>query len=798
MRIVNNYKHDFNEVYLLLLAQVCCISYTYVMKKILLFVALFSFCALSVFTQENTPLDESSSDRPSVALVLSGAGARGFAHIPIIELMEELGIPIDFVVGTSSGAIIGGLYSAGYTGEEIAREMVYVDWPNLFQDSTNHLLESALGSHSPEANLINLQLTSELDLNLGRGLLSGQYVYNKIKSLTAKIPSYIDFDDLSTPYRATVVDLLSGELVFLDEGDLSDAIRASMSIPGAFEPFPVNGRYYLDGFIKNNLPIEAARELGYDIVIAVDMSDRMVEDANVFNANPLVALNQILALQQADVISEGYQYADLVILPNVYEFGNMDYGFAPEIYEKGKIEAERYRDDLIALRSQIFSNNATDFKNTIDSSEKKITYTNIDPIVLQDIVFYNAFSSDEKMLTSKFNTIKGKPLSGDDLNAILTMAYQTGNYIMVTSRINTIDEKSVLELDFYQKTLNTIQVGVMQAFEGTLSESATWEIGLSSTLQFRDIYDTGGILSIQGTFLSKTGLEVMYFQPFNDKMFLRGRLNGYSILDIEHSGYTNTEVKDSHFRQGSLALAFGIFFSPEHRWLNEIGIHTIDSTQAETDIVDGVLDINNLKIAYSLDVFSRYTYDNVDYTIFPTRGFYNDFTVTGVLPLEETTFPVIFDVVTTDFVGAIPFNINSSLVFNGFIGTNITEELSNHPKLMTKYGFTTYDRTFFPHVMQRYSYGIHKFALKTDLQFQPSQPLTIIGGQFFSGLGGAVGGVLDSYEELLSFDDLEWQASALMGLRIKDAIGAIIRIGAGSYGKDIAPFASLDFMVKLY
>ncbi len=776
------------------------------MKKTIIITTILAIFGFTAFAQDvNTINTTPEKERPTVALVLSGAGARGFAHIPVIELMEELGIPIDFVVGTSSGAIIGGLYSAGYTGREIADALVHVDWPLLLQDSTSNLMEGALGAHSSQSNLINLQLTKNLSLNLGRGLLSGQYVYNKLKSLTAKIPSYIDFDDLPTPYRATVVDLLSGELVFLGEGDLTDAIRSSMSIPGAFEPFPIDGRYYLDGFIKNNLPIEAAKELGYDIVIAVDMSDRMVEDANAFNSNPLIALNQILALQQAEVISEGYQYADLVILPDIYDFGNMDYGASAQVYEKGRQEAERYRDELLALRERIFPNEVPGAAEVITGLEesasslyvRETNYADLSEMVLQDISMENAFSFDTQMIMAEFNKIKNKPITPNDIETFLTKAYDTGNYIMVTSRIDTREGETVLELDFYQKDLDSVQIGILPLFEGSLSNSASWEIALSTTVQFRDFNKSGGTLSFRGSVLNTSGLEIMYMYPLSEKIFINATLNGFSVLDMEHSGFDETVgLRDSHFRDGSLAFGFGFFFSPQHKLINEVGLHSIDPRQVDSNIPG--IGTPATPINYSFDAYTRYIFDTLDYSVFPTKGFYSDISITGVVPLDRDNFPTVFDVVQTDLVAAMPFNNNFSMVLSGFIGTNITGGLADFSGLMPKYAFTTHDRAFFPHIMQRYNYGIHKVAAKVDFQLQPSTQLTVLGGQFFTGISGAIGGVWNDYETLLTFKDFDWQASAITGLRVKDSFGVIVRVGAGTYEQGIAPYASLDFVVKYY
>ncbi len=397
------------------------------------------------------------------------------------------------------------------------------------------------------------------------------------------------------------------------------------------------------------------------------------------------------------------------------------------------------------------------------------------------------------------NEIKGKPLTSSAIETLLRTAYDTGNYNIVTSRIDMSSGFPTLELDFHQKNRNTIYVGFMQTFEGSLSSTASWDVNFATSLQFRNFNNFGTVFSVQGRLLNTSGLELMLLQPLTNRTFLRAKANGFIMLDNETSGFEIIEVSNSQFQYGTAALAYGYFFSHEHKLLNEIGLHWIDTTQVQTDNIDAVLHRQTSQHAFTFDVSSRYTLNTLNSLVLPTRGVYNDLKVKAVFPLWHETSLKVFDSVSTDFALAIPFSEKLGLAINSFIGTNISEGLKDEAELMTKYGFTTYDRGFFPHVMQRYVYGIHKLALKMDLQFYPLSA-SILGGSLITGVGGAMGGVWDTYSALteFSFNDLEWQTSAFAGLRISNNIGVILRTGAGNYSNDILPFVSLDFMVKHY
>ncbi|MBQ4331498.1 MAG: patatin-like phospholipase family protein, partial [Spirochaetaceae bacterium] len=288
-------------------------------------------------TQENT-----TNERPSVALVMGGGGAKGFALIPVLEVIEELNIPIDMIIGNSAGAIIGGLYSIGYTPEEIRQTVIDTNWASMFADRPNSPLESLLESRSTEASPITLKLGKNFSIEMGGGFSMGQNAYLLLKELAVKIPSYIDFDSLPIPFRATAVDLVTGELELIESGDIAEAIRSSMSIPGVFQPFPIDDKLYVDGFVRNNLPIQQAKDMGYDVIIAVSLDDPLIDDPKRFDANPLDTITQVVRIVTSSGNPEQLELADVVIHPPVDEYNMMEFPKAKEIYEKAEKEKRKY------------------------------------------------------------------------------------------------------------------------------------------------------------------------------------------------------------------------------------------------------------------------------------------------------------------------------------------------------------------------------------------------------------------------------------------------------------------------
>ena len=380
------------------------------LNKILLSIFLLFF-SLKLFSEpvsvENLIKKKNNLNRPSVAVVLAGGGSKGFAHLPILKMLEQEGIPIDMIVGTSIGAIIGGLYCAGYSSEEIIQRFSQMDWTPMFSDFAVSPYEELLGSHSIFENPVTLNMGLNFSLNLGKGLSNGQNVYQMLKCLTLKYPSQINFDDLKIPFRAVTTNMLTGEAIVLQDGDLAEAIRASMSLPGVFEPFEIDGYYYMDGGLRYNLAINVAKNMGYDIIIAVDISQKVRDDPQMYNSNPAVAIMNTITIAQATTTQALYKDADLVITPELKEFGTLDFKKAQEIYKAGEIAAEQNKEPIVQIRKKIFPEDYDSNGNRI-STQKKIkergSYRYKPNLIPTKLVVNGEVKQDSKYIKNSFKS----------------------------------------------------------------------------------------------------------------------------------------------------------------------------------------------------------------------------------------------------------------------------------------------------------------------------------------------------------------------------------------------------------
>lgn len=262
-----------------------------------------------------------------VGLVLSGGGARGLAHIGVLRALHEQGIEVHAIAGTSMGAIIGGLYASGHSAEqieEISREM---DWQYAFSDRSprSHSLYEyrQLDAFSPVEYRLRL---SRKGVELPRGVLQGQHLSQVLDELFAPALEVHDFDQLDIPFRAVASDLVTGEAVVLGHGNLSAAIRASMSIPALLEPVLMDERLLVDGGISDNIPVGALADKKLDRLIVVDVGTPRIERDNIKSVGKVVSqLSALLVRNNSDRQLESLDIQDVVITPDLVNLKNSDF-----------------------------------------------------------------------------------------------------------------------------------------------------------------------------------------------------------------------------------------------------------------------------------------------------------------------------------------------------------------------------------------------------------------------------------------------------------------------------------------
>jgi len=300
--------------------------------------------AVPLHAQDSDPLagDEAPVRRPRVGLVLSGGGARGAAHIGVLRVLEGLHVPVDAIAGTSMGSIIGGLYAAGLSPDQIQDAIAGVAWSEAFKDKPPRSNSSFRRKQDDRDFLVGLQLGLRKDgFSYARGLLQGQNLGLLLKRFAAGAELVEDFDSLPIPYRAVATDAITGDPVVLDSGDLAQAMRASMSVPGVFEPVEIDGRLLVDGGMSAQTPISVARRMGVDILIVVDLTEEEDVPADAINT-PFTLLAHLLLMVVTRNAREELgelSYDDILIQPNLEGYGSADFGSSTRMVPPGEAGA---------------------------------------------------------------------------------------------------------------------------------------------------------------------------------------------------------------------------------------------------------------------------------------------------------------------------------------------------------------------------------------------------------------------------------------------------------------------------
>lgn len=290
--------------------------------------------------------------RPKIALVLSGGGAKGAAHIGVLKALEKYKVPVDYIVGTSVGSIVGAMYSVGYTPEQIEDVVLNLDFMDLFSNTEDRTLKNIADRITYTERPFKITIDKNNEIHFPKGFVDGEYIYLEFKKIFDKAQGIKDFNKLPIPYRAVTTDLNTGKEVVLDNGDLAKAALMSMAIPSVIVPVENNGGYYVDGGVTDNFPIVEALKEKADIIIAVDIT----ADSEVITdkSNVISVVNKIATYEGDQRTREQKKYADILVVPKVKNHNTLNFDSLPALIEEGEKAGEHF--------SHIFKNISSEKK----------------------------------------------------------------------------------------------------------------------------------------------------------------------------------------------------------------------------------------------------------------------------------------------------------------------------------------------------------------------------------------------------------------------------------------------------
>ena len=281
-----------------------------------------------------------------VALVLSGGSARGFAHVGVLRAFEEKKIPLHLIVGTSIGAIVGGFYAVGYSADQIERRLKATDWTDIFANQATRSQQFVSQKNQPRKHIVQMRLNGFLP-SIPSSLSQGQKIFQNLYNgfLKANFYGADHFDDLKIPFRAVATDLISGEQVILKDGDLAEAINASMAFPLLFAPVEIKGRQLVDGGITDNLPVGVAVQESADLIIAVDATSPLRREDAVIA--PWEIADQVTSIMMSERTEASRRQADFLIRPRLNNLPGFNLDSIDSLIASGYHEGLRVADEVL-------------------------------------------------------------------------------------------------------------------------------------------------------------------------------------------------------------------------------------------------------------------------------------------------------------------------------------------------------------------------------------------------------------------------------------------------------------------
>ena len=669
--------------------------------------------------------------RKKVGVVLCGGGAKGFAHIGALKVLEEAGIPIDYIGGTSMGAIIGGLYSIGYNADALDSIIQIQDWPHLLSDNVyrSNLPESAKENTSYIAS-INYK---KQGIKLPSGVVSGQNILNLFLDMTTGYHAEMDFRKLPIPFSCVAADMKSGKEIVLNHGSLPVAMRASMAIPGFFSPVRLDTMLLIDGGILNNYPVDVVRKMGADIIIGITFtSDEKKSEKN--QGSLLELADNMKNFMGKELYDKNIKNTDIAIQVNLgsYNVASFEKEAIDSIVTKGEKATRDKWPELVKLKESLGL--AADYKPLLVENQ----YIRQDTLAIRRVKLEGLSSNDEAKALKEINI--GNKITRKQLQNIIGRLYGTDLFSKVYYRL---ENESPYDLIFEveKKDIRNLNIGIRFDSEDMaailLSTNIRLNTSLSSTFGVTARLSKNPYLSVDYSF----GLTSLYKGGFTYKV----EKNEINIYNKGIQAYNLSFVKNS------LDFNLGKFYF--YNMMLNLGVN-FDYFEFQSQLKSAGQQTLKLESKPYINYFLTGTYDNLDKSNFPDKGQYfafkymiqtdNFFEMERHNPIQ-TAYATFFKPIavsdkvtfTPTFTGRVILNDSVPVIYSNFAGGQWDNHyLSQQISLEGMRGMELLKNSFLKTQLDlRYKFykrnSLHlgfNFSLHSDKLFKLLEGNQIIGG----------------------------------------------------------------------
>ncbi len=543
---------------------------------------------------------------PKIGLALSGGGARGFAHIGALKVLRDIGMPIDYIAGTSMGSIVGGLYAAGYSVEELEEIINTIDWDEVFSDTPPRKMWSFLKKRQSSKYLFGLGF-SRKGFSLPMGITKGQKISSLFSFLSIPVSGIERFDDFPIPYRAVAANIETGKEVDLSHGSLAEAMRASMSVPGMFTPVEIDGQLLVDGGIVNNLPVDVVRRMGADIVIAIDVSSDLLDREHL--GNPVAVLSQMVRMQMLKVTEAQRKLADVVIVTQLEDYSSTDFNKGAEIVGLGEQSTIEKLPELNALLDDIREQRPVS-RHIPNSILQKFNGLHIEDVVLNGEGELYKDTSVQRYFKLQENT----PLDPDMIQQAIANLFSTGNYESVKFSISKGQDVNgrILNITLEEKEEQPHLLKFGMHYESRNNDPEPDKMTLLFNVTFQDLSGSDSFWSTDFEFVNVNKLQTQYFQPLRKGIFFLSHLYSFEDFQVVYEGTKSVSRYD--LSEDGLTVSLGTL-------LSRLGVLTIGynlekiDAKASADVVREDLPdyhetLSSLLVRSSVDQLDQFPFPN--------------------------------------------------------------------------------------------------------------------------------------------------------------------------------------------
>lgn len=581
--------------------------------------ALIGALALGMSTALPAAPMPAGVERPCIGLVLGGGGARGAAHVGVLKVLERERIPVCAIAGTSMGAVVGSLYASGMGPDEIEAALRSVDWRDLFDDDS---ARAGLPMRRKEAQL-NYRAELEAGWRDGApvfpyGAVQGQKLGLLLRRLMLGASQTSRFDDLPIPFRAIATDIVNGERVVFSEGDLAMAVRASMAVPAVFAPAEIDGRILVDGGIVDNVPIDVVRDMGADVVIAVDVGSPLLTRDEM--RTPLAVAYQMVSVLMQEKTNRSIATLgedDVLIVPPLGAFSSAAFEQAVTVIDRGVLaaEAEAPRFRHLALGEDDYAAWHAERRGVPAGPTPTIAFVDVAP----------DRSRTQRLVGFRAQGLVGTPLDPDAIDATVAGTYAEGAYQSIGWRKVERDGEVGIELLPVDKAWGPMFFNIgLQIADDFRGDS---DYQLTAELLKTGVSGDGDELRALLRLGQMTEVSVDWFAPIDlDRRFYAGVDTGYRAFDVPFVLGT-TRVADFRVARSTFGLRIGLQTDP--RWALEATMRRSRFDGREVVGTLGALDLTQ----QATSVGGRVVWDTLDRLSFPSQGSRAVFSIDRYEPL---------------------------------------------------------------------------------------------------------------------------------------------------------------------